>query len=193
VTFFGNHDVTRLANGANGTGAHLQEEGLKNLKLAYGLTLTLRGIPQLFYGDEIGMTGGADPDNRHDFPGGWSDDPQNAFTADGRTSQQQQIFSYVQTLLRLRREHPVLAQGRLWHLSSDDSSYIFERDSDEEKLVIAFNNSKQPRELKIPVRDTPIQDAAGLNTLLGEARGRIANGQLELVMPPNSLTIFLAD
>ncbi|HEX3543438.1 MAG TPA: alpha-amylase family glycosyl hydrolase [Candidatus Acidoferrum sp.] len=193
VTFFGNHDVTRLGNGANGTGAHLQEEGLKNLKLAYGLTLTLRGIPQLFYGDEIGMTGGADPDNRHDFPGGWSDDPQNAFTADGRTPQQQQMFSYVQTLLRLRREHPVLAQGRLWHLGSDDSSYIFERDSDEEKLIVAFNNSKQSRQLKIPVKDTPTQDTAGLNTLLGEARARIANGQLELVMPPKSLTIFLVD
>jgi glycosidase len=67
------------------------------------LTLTLRGIPQLYYGDEIGMPGGADPDNRHDFPGGWSGDPKNAFTTDGRTQQQQQIFSYVQKLLRLRR------------------------------------------------------------------------------------------
>ena len=76
-------------------------------------------------------------------------DPKNAFIADGRTPQQQKIFSYVQKLLRLRREHPVLAQGRLWHLASDDSSYIFERDSDEEKVIIAFNNSKESRQLKI--------------------------------------------
>jgi glycosidase len=163
------------------------------LQLAYGLTLTLRGIPQLYYGDEIGMSGGADPDNRHDFPGGWTGDPQNAFTADGRTPQQQQIFSYVQKLLRLRREHPVLAQGRLWHLACDDSSYIFVRDSDEEKVIVAFNNSKESRQLKIPLKDTPVQGAAGLTTLLGEARGKIADSQLELSMPPQSISIFLVD
>ena len=193
VTFFSNHDVTRLASETSANAGHVQDEGLRTLELAYGLTLTLRGIPQLYYGDEIGMTGGPDPDNRHDFPGGWSDDPKNAFTADGRTPRQQKIFSYAQTLLRLRREHPVLAQGRLWHLASDDSSYVFERDSEEERLIVAFNNSKESRQLKIPIKDTPVQDVAGLTTLLGEARGTIAAGQLELAMPPQSLTIFLVD
>jgi neopullulanase len=196
ITFFGNHDVTRFANGfvdtATDTKGHLQTEAFRTLELAYGLTLTLRGIPQLYYGDEIGMPGGADPRNRHDFPGGWTGDPKNAFTADGRTPQQQRIFSYVQALLRLRREHPVLAQGRLWHLASDDSSYVFERDSDEEKVIVAFNNSKESRQLTIPLQDMPAQ-GAGLTTLMGEARGRIADGQLELAMPPQSLTIFLVD
>jgi neopullulanase len=195
VTFFGNHDVFRIANAVTDVVGRPQDEAraLKTLELAYGLTLTLRGIPQLYYGDEIGMTGGPDPDNRHDFPGGWSDDPKSAFTADGRTPQQQKVFSYVQTLLRLRRDHPVLARGRLWHLASDDSSYIFERDSDEEKLIVAFNNSKESRQLKIPLKDTPVQDAAGLTTLLGEAHGKIGASQIELSMPPQSLTIFLAD
>ncbi len=183
----------RLSGAASDATGHSQDEGLKTLQLAYGLALTLRGIPQLYYGDEIGMPGGPDPDNRHDFPGGWSNDPNNAFTADGRTPQQQRIFSYVQTLLRLRREHPVLAQGHLWHLASDDSSYIFERDSDEEQLIVAFNNSKESRQLKIPLKDTPAQGAAGLTTLLGEAHGKIVENQLELLMPPQSLTIFIAD
>jgi neopullulanase len=195
VTFFGNHDVFRIANDVTNVAGHPQDEAreLKILELAYGLTLTLRGIPQLYYGDEIGMIGGPDPDNRHDFPGGWSDDFKNAFTADGRTPQQQKVFSYVQALLRLRREHPVLAQGRLWHLASDDSSYVFERDSEEEKLIVAFNNSKLDRRLKIPLKDTPVQGAAGVKTLLGEAHGKIADSQIEVSMPPQSLTIFLVD
>jgi hypothetical protein len=78
-------------------------------------------------------------------------------------------------------------------LVSDDSSYIFERDSDEEKVIVAFNNSKESRQLKIPLKDTPARDAAGLSTLLGEAHGNIVDNQLELMMPPQSLTIFIAD
>lgn len=185
ITFFSNHDVARFASS--------EGSSLTRLELAFGLTLTLRGIPQFYYGDEIGMPGGADPDNRHDFPGGWLGDPQNAFTAEGRKPEQQKLFSYLQTLLRVRREHPVLARGRLWHMASDESSYIFGRDSDEEKVVVAFNNSKNSREIKIALQDTPAQGTAGLIPLFGEARGKITDSDLELTMPAQSLSIFLLD
>jgi glycosidase len=185
ITFFSNHDVARFASS--------EGSSLTRLELAFGLTLTLRGIPQFYYGDEIGMPGGADPDNRHDFPGGWLGDPQNAFTAEGRKPEQQKLFSYLQTLLRVRREHPVLARGRLWHMASDESSYIFGRDSDEEKVVVAFNNSKNSREMKIALKDTPAQGTAGLIPLFGEARGQITDSDLELTMPAQSLSIFLLD
>jgi neopullulanase len=185
ITFFGNHDVARFASEPGSSSAKLQ--------LAFALALTLRGIPQFYYGDEIGMTGGADPDNRHDFPGGWPGDPRDAFTADGRTAEQKTIFNYAQSLLRVRREHPVLARGRLWHLASDDSSYVFERDSDEEKIVVAFNNASAPHEMNIPLQNTPAQDALGLVTLFGEARGKIVDGELHLSMAPGSLSIFLLD
>jgi glycosidase len=185
ITFFGNHDVARLASEPGSTPAKLE--------LAFALALTLRGIPQLYYGDEIGMTGGGDPDNRHDFPGGWAGDPQNAFTPEGRTARQQEIFVLVQKLLRLRREHPVLARGRLWHLASDDSSYVFERDSDEEKIVVAFNNAAAPRELKISLSGTPAQGSAGVASLFGAASGKVVEGDLQLAMPAQSLSIFLLD
>src|SRR5215813_10430529 len=81
VPFFANHDVPRLISEPGGS----REKAL----CAVGLVLTLRGIPELYYGDEIGMTGGGDPDNRHDFPGGWAGDRQNAFTEEGRTTEQQ--------------------------------------------------------------------------------------------------------
>jgi len=57
----------------------------EKLKLAFSLLATLRGIPQLYYGNEIGMTGGDDPDNRHDFPGGFPGDGHNGFLASGRS------------------------------------------------------------------------------------------------------------
>ncbi len=90
VPFFGNHDVPRFASAAG--------ESPEKLKLAFGLTLTLRGIPEIYYGDEIGMSGGGDPDNRRDFPGGWPGDEHDAFSRDGRTREQQAIFEYVQAL-----------------------------------------------------------------------------------------------
>jgi len=182
VTFFANHDVPRLAS-AEGS-------SVAKLKLAFGLTLTLRGIPELYYGDEIGLTGGGDPENRHDFPGGWSEDARNAFTQTGRTPEQQEIFAHVRTLLRLRREHPALSGGRLWHMASDESSYVFIRESDEERLIIVFNNSAQARELRLTLQDTPAQNTSGASLLFGGARANLSGRELLLDAPAQSLSIF---
>ena len=182
VPFFGNHDVPRFAGVAGATPA--------KLKLAYGLTLTLRGVPQLYYGDEIGMTGGGDPDNRHDFPGGWMEDRKDGFAREGRTSEQQAIFEYVQGLLRLRRENDALRTGKLWHLESDDSSYVFLRESDEEKLVIAFHNGKSERQMTIELHDTPGKQATGISALFGGGQADLVGQELRLHLPPESLSVF---
>jgi neopullulanase len=182
VPFFANHDVPRFAGGEGSSPA--------KLKLAFGLTLTLRGIPEIYYGDEIGMPGGGDPDNRRDFPGGWTGDTNDAFTKSGRTREQQEIFSYVQVLLRLRREHAALRGGWLWHLASDEASYVFARESEEERLVVAFNNADQPRELHIPLRDTPAQKATEIALLFGESKAEMAGREIRMTMPPQSLSIF---
>jgi glycosidase len=182
VTFFANHDVPRFASG--------EGSSVAKLKLAFGLTLTLRGIPELYYGDEIGLTGGGDPENRHDFPGGWTEDARNAFTEAGRTPEQQEVFAYVRTLLRLRREHPTLSNGRLWHLGSDESSYVFVRESDEERLMVVFNNSPQARELRLPLQDTPAQNSQGVSLLFGEARANFSGREVLIRTPAQSLSIF---
>jgi glycosidase len=182
VPFFANHDVTRFA-------AEKSSSPTK-VRLAFGLTLTLRGIPEIYYGDEIAMPGGGDPDNRRDFPGGWKEDPRNAFTAEGRTPEQQAIFAYVQKLLRLRQEHPALQSGALWHLSSDAWSYVFFRESEEERIVVAFNKSDQPLELRVPLNDTPAKGIASATPLFGEASVNFRQNELVLTLPAESLSIF---
>jgi neopullulanase len=136
------------------------------------------------------MPGGGDPDNRRDFPGGWIGDANNAFTESGRTREQQETFAYVQSLLRLRREHAALRGGQLWHVASDETSYVFARESEEERLVVAFNNADQPRELRIPLADTPAQKATEIAILFGQANGEIAERELRITMPARSLSIF---
>ena len=185
VPFFANHDVPRFAS-AEGS-------SFGKLKLAFGLTLTLRGIPELYYGDEIGMPGGGDPDNRRDFPGGWIGDANDAFTEAGRTHEQQEIFSYVKELLRIRREHASLCGGQLWHLASDETAYVFLRESEEDRVVVAFNNADKNRAMQVPLKGTPMQSAATLSLLFGGAKAELAGSELRLSMPAQSLSIFLVN
>lgn len=182
VTFFGNHDVARFASAEGSSAA--------KLKLAFALTLTLRGIPQLYCGDEMGMPGAGDPDNRRDFPGGWREDSHNAFSEQGRTREQQQLLAHVKELLRLRREHAALRDGRLWHLFSDETSYVFARESDEERLLIIFNNSKA-REIDLILRDTPLQPVVSATRLFGEASVKRSATGLHIDEPAQSLSIFV--
>lgn len=183
VPFFGNYDTSRFAGNPGATP--------EKLKLAFGLALTVRGIPEIYYGDEIGMEGGADPDNRRDFPGGWPEDQNNAFARAGRTKEQQEIFEYVQTLLRLRRENDALRGGKLWHLASDDSTYVFLRESDEEKLVIAFHDGANAKTVTLSLQGTPGGAAAGISTIFGNGEGDLAGQRLKLALPAQSLTIFV--
>jgi neopullulanase len=185
VTLFANHDVPRFASAEGSSPARV--------KLAFGMTLTLRGIPEIYYGDEIGIPGGGDPDSRRDFPGGWPDDAKNAFTAEGRTAEQQELFTYVQALLRLRREHPALQSGKLWHLFSDETAYAFLRETEEERVLVVFNNSTEPRELKIPLHDTTAQGAAGFTPVFGKAKADVSKGEARIAAPAESISIFLVD
>jgi len=181
VPFFANHDVPRFRRAEGAT--------KEKQKLAFGLILTLRGIPELYYGDELGMTGLADPDNRHDFPGGWKEDAKNAFTEEGRTPEQQEIFAVVQKLLRLRREHPALQTGKLWHLYSDDSSYIFLRQFEEERILVIFNTGMDTKNLSVPTLDTPADSISLGSMLYGGGRLQIGPHSIQISAPPQSLSI----
>ncbi len=182
VTFLGNHDVKRFAS-APGSSP-------EKLRLAFSLLLTMRGIPQLYTGDEIGMPGEDDPDNRRDFPGGFPGDPRNAFTPEGRTEEEQRTFSHVQALLRLRREHAALRSGQQRHLFADDTAYVFLRESGSETLLIAFNNSDMPRRLTVELADTPIQNAQRLDPLFSARSAAIESGRAQIEIPGRMLAIY---
>ena len=183
VTFIGNHDTTRFVSEAAGS--------KEKLKLAQALLLTMRGIPQLYSGDEIGMAGGADPDNRRDFPGGFPGDSHNAFSAQGRTPEEQDVFSYVQALLKLRRQHPAITAGKHWHLYADDSAYIFLREVGADRVLVAFNNSESQRKAAFRAADTPVSSARRFELIFGvSGTAGFNDGQVEIEMPPRSVTIY---
>jgi len=182
VTFFGNHDNKRFM-GEKGSDA-------AKLKAAFSLLLTLRGIPQIYYGDEIAMPGGDDPDNRRDFPGGFPGDARNAFTAPGRTPEQQDVFAYVHSLLDLRKSHPALRMGKQWHIGWDDTYYAFLRELPEEKLLVIYNNAGKARTLEIPVSDTPLEKAHHLQAVFGDVSAEVVDGKIRATLPAQTTAIF---
>src|ERR1044072_1185722 len=129
VTLLGGHDDGRF----------MSEEGatIEGLKLANAFVLTTRGVPQLYYGDELAMEGGDEPTTRGDFPGGFAGDERDAFTAGGRTKEQQELFDYIKRLTTLRREHKVLQTGELVNLYVSEQQYAYARQGNSGTVVVA--------------------------------------------------------
>ena len=156
VTFIGNHDMPRFLTAADGSVARL--------KLAFTFLLTMRGEPLIYYGDEIGMTGGNDPENRHDFPGGFPGDSRDAFTAAGRTAQQNDIWNHVHSLLQLRRQHPALRHGNLKELVVNRQQFAYLRYLPGDAVLAVFNTAAHPApvSLDLPeVRGRKVGQPAG--------------------------------
>ena len=183
VPFFANHDTTRFSGVPEGTSARL--------KLAFGLIFTVRGIPQIYYGDELGMPGGGDPDNRRDFPGGWTEDTQNAFQKQGRTASQEEVFEFVQSLLRVRAQHPALRRGKLWSLASDDTTYVFLRETDEERILVAFHAGTAVRDFSLPLQETSAQNATNAAPFFGVGQAELSGKTIKLHLPAQSISLFL--
>lgn len=194
VTFLGNHDTTRFISQPGATTA--------DLKLAFALLATLRGMPQLYYGDEIAMRGGSDPENRHDFPGGFPGDAQSAFTAQGRTPEQAEVHDWVASLFRFRQHHAVLATGEQQDIFADESAFVFVRTPDLQKgcgsgggehLLIAVNSSDQPREVKIDLRRAALEGCADFTAEVGSSAVLHPNdAALTLSLAPKQAEILTA-
>jgi glycosidase len=183
VTFIGNHDMLRFMNEpkADTTG----------IKLAQTFLLTTRGVPQIYYGDEIAIGGAGDPDNRRDFPGGFSGDSRNAFTAAGRTADENSVFDNLKRVLRLRAEIEPLRRGKLLNLYVKDQQYAFARKSDQGTAFVIFNNDQKPATFEFDVTPAGIESGSVLVERLGTGEEkRLERGRLSVSMAARSVRIF---
>jgi len=78
----------------------------------------------------------------------------------------------------------------LWHLASDESSYVFVRESEEERVVVAFNNADQQRELRIPLATRQCKERLPSSFCSAKPEQELAKGEIRIAMPAQSLTIF---
>lgn len=144
LVFAENHDTQRYN--------YLINDDLEKFKMAMSFLMTTRGIPQIYYGSEIGMTGNkdrGDGDIRRDFPGGWPGDSINAFTATGRSSAQNDYFNFLSKLLNWRKNKSVIHTGLLTHYVPENDVYVYFRYNENEKIMVVLNNNETEQTLKV--------------------------------------------
>ncbi|MBM4170838.1 MAG: alpha-amlyase [Ignavibacteria bacterium] len=152
LTFIDNHDVGRVMFYAN--------KNMDKTKLAYTILLTTRGIPCLFYGSEIGLVGTPDHGQlRIPFPGGFPEHERNAFASNLRTEYENEIFTFLQKLISIRKNYEALSEGKLIHFPPVNDVYYYFRIYKDQKIFIVINN-----------RDEQVVDFSMIKHLIGEKR-----------------------
>lgn len=138
MAFIDNHDTDRfLGNSKN----------IAQLKQALALLLTCNRIPQIYYGTEILMNGTkstTDGDVRKDFPGGFPNDKRNAFTSEGRTKKENELFHWLRTLLHWRKQNEVIIKGRQKHYIPKNGVYVMTHEYNGKHVMLILNGTSKP-------------------------------------------------
>lgn len=165
LTFVENHDTGRFN--------HIYKNDFGKYQMAMALIATVRGIPQIYYGSEIGMAGDkgkGDADIRQDFPGGWTGDKNNAFTKAGRTEEQAKFFDFSSKLFQWRKGKSVIHSGKMTHYIPEDNVYVYFRYNDNETVMVIINNAAQPKTFKTARFQENIKDfTSGKDVLTGKS------------------------
>ena len=135
MNFVDNHDIDRLSLAV--------KNDVQKYEMALAMLMTVRGYPQIYYGTEIMLEGipGDYQGHRFNFPGGWADDKRNAFTPEGRTAEENEVFDYLKKLLHYRKNNAVLQNGKMTQFIPENGMYVFFRHNDEKTVMVICNNN----------------------------------------------------
>ena len=157
------HDTTRFKTAMN---SHLEKT-----KLAFQFQMAFPGAPALYYGDEVGLEGGSDPDSRRAFP--WRE-----------TNWNQELRAWVKTLIALRKRTPALRRGDFLRLYAEDGQYAFARSLGEEKVVMALNGTGRARQLQVPIAALGWTQGRTLRNLISQEKVTVGPDGLHFSLPP---------
>ena len=181
MAFIENHDTDRFLGNGSDTLA---------LKQALALLLTMNRIPQLYYGTEILMNGTKEKTDGHvrkDFPGGFPGDKQNAFTAEGRTKEQNAMFVWLSRLLHWRKGNDVITQGRQTHFIPFNGIYVLARTLDKRRVLTIMNGTSKSATMPVARYAEVIGDAHEARDVL---TGRTINLQNDIKLAPRATLVL---
>jgi glycosidase len=142
--FLDNHDMDRVYS--------VVGEDYDKLKIGLTWLLTLRGIPQLYYGTEILMKNKKDPSDgmvRLDFPGGWNGDAENKFTSKGRSNKENELFNYIKQLADFRKNSSAITTGKTMQFIPQDGLYVYFRYDNKQTIMVISNTSDKSIDMKL--------------------------------------------
>lgn len=181
VIFLDNHDISRAWA--------IFKQDMERMKMAHGLLLTLRGIPQLYYGSELlfgnyAEIGGVNV--RQDMPGGWPSDSVNAFLPEGRNQTQQELFDYISTIAQWRKGSQAIAQGDFKHYVPEDEVYVYFRRFKNELVMVLVNSSDQVKQ----VDASRFSELKAVDTVYEVMAGELTTLDSRLEVAPKSVRIL---
>lgn len=164
MTFVENHDTNRFNT--------VYKNDFKKYQIAMAMLATVRGIPQLYYGSEIGMDGDkdkkGDADIRKDFPGGWEGDSNNAFSQSGRTVEQQKYFDFTSKLFQWRKTNEAVHFGKMKHYIPENNVYVYFRYTDKKSVMVIVNNNIESQTIKTNRFQESIQNYSSGKDVISE-------------------------
>ncbi len=143
---------------------------IDKLKLAFLFQMAYPGAPAIYYGDEVGVEGGKDPDSRRAFP--WNEDEWN-----------QDLRTWVKSLITLRKQTACLRRGDFARLVADDVIYAFARIMDEDKVIVALNASARSRRIDVPCFALEWREGKPLRNLINGEKLIVSGGKISLTLP----------
>lgn len=144
VIFLDNHDMARFFS--------VVGEDEAKYKSALAWLLTCRGIPQLYYGAEIGLTGFTHPSDgyvRQDFPGGWASDTINKFSIAGRNAKEEGIWRHIAKLANFRRVSSAITTGKVMQYFPEDGVYVYFRYDNKQTVMVIMNTAKEQKNVAL--------------------------------------------
>lgn len=182
LTMLDNHDSDRF----------LLEmpENLGWWKQAFAFMLTTRGIPQMYYGDELLMHGskeGSDGFVRRDMPGGFPGDKVNAFVDAGRTDMQREAWNFISRLANWRRGNEVISKGSLKHFMPENGVYVYERSYKGKRVVVMMNGTDSENTIDGTIYREIMPEGTTLTDILTGEKITIAR---EMRLPARALYIL---
>lgn len=178
VIFLDNHDLPRFYSVVN--------EDTNKYKMAIAWLLTARGIPQMYYGNEILMTGVTSPNDgyvRQDFPGGWEGDAQNKFTEAGRNAKENSLFNFIKTLANFRLKSSAIKTGKFMQYLPVDGVYVYFRYDGKQTVMCLMNTNAEPKTIDLTRFEERMK---GYTSALDVAAGQVFQLQKTITLLPVS-------
>ncbi len=183
LIFPDNHDLDRFYTRLN--------KNLDNWKIGIAMYMTMRGIPQFFYGTEVLMTNeklSNDGLRRGDFYGGWQNDAKNAKTGEGLTQEEKEAQAYFSKLLNWRKMSAAIANGKFMHYAPQKNDvYVYFRYTDKQKIMVLLNKNTQAVNLDLKRYTQMIPLKFKAKDIVSDKKIEIEN---TLSVPPKSAMIL---